>query len=279
MLPRGRYHPFQLDTRGLATVLQAVAKHKVQTCLIGIGGSATNDGGFGLAVGLGWQFLDRFGRPLQRWTDLSKLVRIVSPPAPHPLRSLRVLVATDVENPLLGPRGATRIYGPQKGILPGDLGRAERALRRLSVIVRNTLGGHLDVQPGAGAAGGLGFGLTAFARATLQSGFDLYAGYAKLNAHLRWADLLVTGEGQMDASTLMGKGVGELARRAQSRHLPCIGIAGSCHDRPLLAEVFVAIGSLTPERFSQREAMHRPERCLRQLSFELGSTWTPRRPP
>jgi glycerate kinase len=271
MLPPGRHHPFNLDTRGLATVLQAVAKRQTRTCLIGIGGSATNDGGFGLAVGLGWEFLDRAHRVIRRWIDLANLATIVPPARPNPLSSMRLAVATDVDNRLLGRYGATRVYGPQKGIRPGDVAQAERALGRLSAVVRRTVRTHFADQPGAGAAGGLGFGLAAFAGAKLQSGIQLYARHANLDAHLDWAELVITGEGQMDASTLMGKGVGEIARRAGSRHLPCIGIAGSTRNVRELEDLFVSVQALTPDRMTLQDAMRHPARHLSQLSFDLAS--------
>lgn len=276
MLPRGRYHPFRLDTLGLAKLLKTLAQRRVRACLMGIGGSATNDGGFGLALGLGWTFLDRAGRPIRRWTDLSALASVHPPLPPGPLGSLQLTVATDVDNPLLGRHGATRIYGPQKGLRPEDIPPAEKALRRLKSVSEQTLGRPLADQAGAGAAGGLGFGLVAFAGATLQSGIQVYARHAKLAAHLDWAQLILTGEGRMDASTLMGKGVGEIARQARSRGLPCIGIAGSVQDGSMLRRHFVTIEALTPDRVSLNEAMNRPVHWLSRLSLELASAWTHR---
>jgi glycerate kinase len=273
MLPPGRYHPFQLDTRGLAAVLKAVARRQVRTCLVGIGGSATNDGGFGLALGLGWRFLDSRDHPIQRWIDLHRLVTLIPPPRYAAFKPMRLVVATDVGNPLLGPQGATRVYGPQKGVRPADIAPAERALRRLSTVVEQTLGRALANQPGAGAAGGLGFGLLAFADAALQSGFDLYARHAHLGAHLRWAELLITGEGRIDASTLMGKGVGEIARRARSRHTACIGVAGALRDVPKLRRHFDSVHALAPDRTSPQEALRRPSHHLQHLARDLASRW------
>jgi len=274
-LPPGRYHPFRLDTRGLAAVLQTIASRRTRTCLVGIGGSATNDGGFGLAIGLGWRFLDSAHRTIRRWIDLPNLATIVPPARPNPLGSMRLIVATDVENRLLGRHGATRVYGPQKGIRPGDVAPTERALHRLSAKVQKTFGTGFADHPGSGAAGGLGFGLMAFAGATLQSGIQLYARHARLDAHLEWAQLIITGEGKMDASTLMGKGVGEVARRARSRHLPCIGVAGCACNVRELERLFVSVQALTPDRFPLQDAMRRPGRCLRRLSFDLAASWQP----
>ena len=209
MLPPKRFHPFQLDTLGLGAVVQAAAKRGARRCLMGIGGSATNDGGFGLARALGWEFLDRKGVLIEHWTGLGQLERIRVPQRRRWFNS--VVVATDVRNRLLGQRGATRVYGPQKGLRAQDLALAERCLGRLARVLKQQFGRDVAREPGTGAAGGLGFGLVAFLGAELQPGFELFARQAALDRHLRAADLVVTAEGAIDRSTLMGKGVGQIA--------------------------------------------------------------------
>ena len=138
MLPPKRFHPFQLDTFGLGALVRAAAAKGAQRCLIGVGGSATNDGGFGLARALGWVFFDRQGEVIEGWTGLSQLARIRPPPRCHWFSSL--VVATDVQNSLLGGKGATRIYGPQKGLRPQDFALAERCLSRLARVAQAQLG-------------------------------------------------------------------------------------------------------------------------------------------
>ena len=113
-LPTGKFHPFELDTFGLGVLLQAAANAGAKRCLLGVGGSATNDGGFGLARSLGWRFCNRRGKEIQQWTELAALARLEPPEAP--VRSGKLVVAVDVQNPLLGPSGCTRIFGPQKGL-------------------------------------------------------------------------------------------------------------------------------------------------------------------
>jgi glycerate kinase len=191
---------------------------------MGIGGSATNDGGFGLARALGWEFLDGEGEPIEQWTELGRLARIRAPKRRRWFSGF--VVATDVENRLLGRRGASRVYGPQKGLRPRDFALAERCLGRLARVVRKQFGHDFAREPGAGAAGGLGFGLLAFLSAELQPGFDLFSRHAVLERQLRAADLVVTGEGAIDRSTLMGKGVGQVALRCRRLNIPCIGLAG-----------------------------------------------------
>lgn len=229
LLPPGRFHPFELDTWGLGIALGRL--HGADNCVLGIGGSATNDGGFGMARALGWQFLARSGRPINSWTELHALERAVPPPRRRLFARFRV--AVDVRNPLLGPCGATRVYGPQKGIRSKDVRLAEGCLARLARVMQKQFGRDWASAPGAGAAGGLGFGLMAFAGAKLEQGFNLFSGEAKLLQRLRAADLVLTAEGAIDASTFMGKGVGQLAALCRQLNLTCILFAGqiSSHSR------------------------------------------------
>jgi glycerate kinase len=266
MLPPKQFHPFDLDTSGLAAVLLAVAAQGARRCLIGIGGSATNDGGFGLARGLGWKFLNHNGHEIEQWTGLRELAEIVSPQTRKLFREL--VVAVDVQNPLLGQRGATRIYGPQKGILSGDFAPAESALRRLARVSRSTFRNDLAPQPGAGAAGGLGFGLVAFAGGCLEPGFDLFARYAHLDRHLRSADLVITAEGAIDRSTLMGKGAGQVARRCRKMKIPCLGLAGVLTSAIGCRRLFTDAHALT-ELATLPQAKARPELWLERLTEKL----------
>jgi len=228
MLPLGRFHPFELDTFGLASVLQAALAKGAEKCLLGIGGSATNDGGFGLARALGWQFLNRKAKPIESWTKLTELAEIVAPTSKSFFREL--IVAVDVDNPLLGARGCSRIYGPQKGLMPKDMPAAESSLRRLARITARSLGQDFSKTPGAGAAGGLGFGLMAFLGARAEKGFDVFASFADLTSNLMWADIVLTGEGRIDSSTAMGKGVGQVAMLTKQLSKTCIGLAGEVQE-------------------------------------------------
>ena len=221
LLPPKKFHPFELDTFGLGAVVLAAAKQGAQRCFIGIGGSATNDGGFGFARALNWIFLDRGTKPITKWTRLHELAAVHAPKRAKFFKEF--IVAVDVQNPLLGANGCTRIYGPQKGLTPLDFPFAERCLRNLA----KKAGQSQSQEPGAGAAGGLGFGLRCFAGARLQPGFDLFARKAELSRRLRAVDLVITGEGAIDPSTLMGKGVGEIAGRCLKQKIPCIGLAGT----------------------------------------------------
>ncbi|HXP60561.1 MAG TPA: glycerate kinase [Dongiaceae bacterium] len=274
MLPPKRFHPFALDTAGLGAIIPALAAAGAQRCLAGIGGSATNDGGFGLARALGWEFLDGAGCPLEQWTALDRLARLRPPRRRRWFKELRV--AVDVENRLLGPRGATRVYGPQKGLQPEDFCRADRCLGRLARVARRQFGHDFAREPGAGAAGGLGFGLLAFLGARLEPGFELFARQAKLALHLRGADLVITGEGRIDPSTLMGKGVGEIARQCRRLNIPCIALAGLVHPRVSLEapHAFTQTRALT-ELTSLEKAKAEPARWLERLAQRAASEMRP----
>jgi glycerate kinase len=284
MLLRGKFHPFELDTFGLGAALQAAAKRGARRCLIGIGGSATNDGGFGLARALGWRFLDPDGKEIVSWTKLSRLRTIERPIENGSSRrkeahfdfgfqisDFGLVVAVDVQNRLLGPRGCTRVYGPQKGLRLVDFPKAEAALRQLATVTRRMTGKDLAGVPGAGAAGGLGFGLMAFASARAESGFALFAKHAQLAVQIRRTDLVITGEGSLDRSTLMGKGVGEIAALCRTLGKPCIGIGGRVGERSSLrrrfAEVFALVDFASPE-----EAMRQPAKWLETTAVAVANS-------
>ena len=256
MLPPGKFHSFQLDTFGLGKVLRAASKKGAQTIILGIGGSATNDGGFGLARALGWKFVDAHNERLDQWTQLRTLAEIRQPKS---LKLPKIIVAVDVQNPLLGKRGATQVFGPQKGLSADELVVAEKNLRRLAVVAKEQLGFDSTRAPGAGSAGGLGYGLATFADGELRPGFELFARSTQLTRHLDGCDLVITGEGALDASTLMGKGVGQLAELCRAGKTPVIGLAGMLHQSPKLRRLFSqthALTQLTTPADSRLRAAH-----------------------
>ncbi len=242
MLPAGKFHPFQLDTFGLGKVLHAAAKKGAKKIILGIGGSATNDGGFGLARALGWEFLNARGERIEQWTRLHTLAEIRRPKL---LKLPKIIVAVDVENPLLGKRGATRVYGAQKGLRAEEFAIGEKNLRKLALIAKQQLGFDFTHVHGAGAAGGLGYGLATFARGELRPGFELLAKTTRLASYLDGCDLVITGEGSLDVSTLMGKGAGALAQLCRARSIPVIGFSGVLQDSPKLRKLFNQTHSLT----------------------------------
>jgi glycerate 2-kinase len=266
MLSAKKRRPLALDSRGLGIVLRDERFTNCRQIIIGIGGSATNDGGFGVARELGWHFESDRGEPICDWINLVNLKKI------HPTEtklSGEIIVAVDVQNPLLGPNGCTRVYGPQKGLREEYIPQAEAALARLAKVWDTQMGEDVASLPGAGAAGGLGFGLRCFAGAKIRSGFEIFAEASGLDALLREVDVVVTGEGAMERQTVMGKGVGELAKRARANGCRCIGLAGMVKDRPALAEVLDDCRALTDLTTATEEQVN-AARWLEKLARVVG---------
>ena len=264
-LPPGKYQPFQLDTFGIGAVLREIEKSGARRLILGLGGSATSDGGFGLARALGWVFRDGAGTEIRSWTDLDRLAT-AEPPA-RILGFAQIIVAVDVANPLLGPTGATRVYGPQKGLRPEDLAQAEGCLARLAATLRPQLGPAAEQEPGAGAAGGLGYGLKAFAGGKFRPGAAIFAELAGLEQKIRQADWVITGEGALDEQSRMGKGTGfvaEMAARAGKRCLCLAGrIAPDFTESPWPG---FAARAIVPDVATEAESRAHPAECLRRLA-------------
>ena len=242
-LPCGKFHPFELDTFGLGEVLKDAAEVGAKRCVMGIGGSATNDGGFGVARAMGWEFFNAKSAIIERWTDLHTLSQIKIPPRERWFGEFSV--AVDVNNPFLGPVGCTRVYGPQKGLKVTDFEFAERCLGNLAAVAQQELHVSTATEPGTGAAGGLGFGLRTFLGAKLTPGFELFGQLANLVSRIEKSDVVVTGEGAIDEQTLMGKGVGELAALCRKLDKPCIGLAGIVTDEGKARQLFTGIQCIT----------------------------------
>jgi glycerate kinase len=249
--------PQLASTFGTGEMLLAAMAGGASKVILGIGGSATNDGGLGVAVALGWRFFRADGSTFQPTLDtVMAAVRIERPAQALP----EILVACDVDNPLLGPRGATRVYGPQKGVQ--EFAWFEARLAHLAHLAAAATGADHQNQPGAGAAGGLGFGLMAFADGKLTSGFELVAAQVGLAERIRQADLVFTGEGRLDEQSLQGKGPVGVAKLATSLGKKVVGIAGSVTDAPGLRECFDLLISIKPADMPLPEAMRRTDELI-----------------
>jgi glycerate kinase len=267
------------NTFGVGEMLLDGAKRGAREIIVGVGGSVTNDGGFGMARALGFRFFTGEGEIKNGGpAELIGLARIevplaadVSPatfsqmqPARLPLQ-LKIIAACDVKNPLLGENGATRTFGPQKGATPDELEILERALTSLADTVTRELGCDFRSNPGAGAAGGLGFGLMSFCSGELRPGFDVVADAVELHEKIRSADVVITGEGKLDRQTLEGKapaGVARLARKFGKRVFAVVGRAApDQHLRDTFDGVYELGGSIPQAR-----------ELLRERARELGST-------
>ena len=257
LVPPDRRDPRITTTYGVGELLQRAFDQGARRFIVGIGGSATNDGGAGLAQALGYHLLDEQGHELPPGgAALARVARIHVGGVHAAWKQAQVRVACDVTNPLTGPSGASAVYGPQKGASPEQVSELDGALRRLAEVIRRDLEVDVEHLPGAGAAGGLGAGLVAFTGARLEPGAELVLEALRFEERIRGADLVMTGEGRLDVQTTRyGKGPAAVARRAHRAGIPVIAIAGSLEDEPALSELFDGLEPLPGGPISAEEAM------------------------
>jgi glycerate 2-kinase len=259
------------NTNGVGEMMNDAANRGAKEILIGLGGSATNDGGMGMARALGFRFFgieqeqeQEHEQELERPEELVKLTQIERNEMVRDFP--KVIAAADVRNPLLGPRGATRTFGPQKGGSAEQLEILESGLRRLADVASRDLGSDFRDTAGAGAAGGLGFGLMTFCGAPVKSGFEIVAEFVGLKSAIEEADVVITGEGRLDEQTLEGKGPAGVASLARQLGKPVFAIAGSGGESAAVRALFDAVlllarGDITPEQSIARAAMLLEERA------------------
>ena len=231
LVPPERRDPRITTTYGVGELILAALEQGSRHFIIGIGGSATNDGGAGMAQALGASLTDGQGLEIARGgSALSSLQHIAIDGMDARLQECTFEVACDVNNPLTGPTGASAVYGPQKGATPAMVAELDNALAHYAAVIERDLGISVRDIPGAGAAGGLGAGLLAFLHATLRPGAHIVLEAVKLEEQLRQADLVITAEGQLDSQTAYGKSVGAVAALAKRYGLPVLALAGSLGD-------------------------------------------------
>lgn len=266
-------------TYGTGQLVAALLDEGVDRLIVGLGGSATNDAGAGLAQALGARLLDADGAELEPGgAALAGLERIDASDLDPRLRRLRIDVACDVTNPLCGDDGASAVYGPQKGATPEVVAELDAALGVFAQAVSSQLGRDVADVPGAGAAGGLGAGLLAFTEAQLRKGVDIVIEHVDLRAHVEGADLVITGEGRIDGQTRFGKTPFGVSRVARACGKPVIGIAGSLGPgvEDLYGDVFDAvfpvIGALQPLPEALADGATNVERTCRNVGHVLRLT-------
>ena len=228
LVPPDQRNPLVTTTYGTGQLIQAALNRGCRKLIIGIGGSATNDGGAGMAQALGAKLLTANGKQV-KWggAGLGNLVSIDISNLDRRLAETETVVACDVNNPLTGERGASHVYGPQKGATPEMIELLDANLAHFNKILQRDLGKFVANIPGAGAAGGLGAGLLAFLDATLKSGVEIVIEATKLEQKIEGASLVITGEGQIDFQTVFGKTPVGVATLAKTHNIPVIAIAGS----------------------------------------------------
>lgn len=257
-VPPERRDPLRATTYGVGELVRAALDAGFRRILLGLGGSATQDGGAGLAQALGIRLLDDRGRDLPPGAEpLLRLERVDLSGRDPRISESEILVAVDVTNPLTGPRGSAAVYGPQKGAAPEAIPLLDRALARLAAVVRRDLGKEVETVPGAGAAGGMGAGLMAFLDARPVRGADLVLDTVDLDARLEGAHLVLTGEGRVDRSTAFHKAPAAVARRARRRGIPVLLACGSLGEgyEAVYEEGVTGVYTLVPGPFPPERAM------------------------
>ncbi len=261
--------PLRANTFGVGEMILDASRRGAQKIIIGLGGSATNDGGFGMAGALGFRFFNDRGQEIEKVVDLVELQRIKRKQA---LNLPRIIAAADVRNPLLGENGATRVFGPQKGATADKIDILERALTKLGDVVSKDLKVNYRDEPGAGAAGGLGFGLMSFCGAAIRPGFGVVAESVGLESKMKDVDVVITGEGSLDRQTLEGKtpaGVAGLARKLGKRVFAIVGRASE--DRQV-RELFDGVYVTTRPGMSEKESIARAAELLRERARKLAKS-------
>ena len=220
-------NPLVASTYGTGLLLKAALDAGYAEIIIGIGGSATNDGGAGMAQALGFKLLDENGVQIGLGGGTLQNLSQIDCSGIHPyLLSAKITVASDVQNPLIGCSGATWVYGPQKGANPEMNEILEKGMGHYAEILKKTFNVDYSYIPGAGAAGGLGAGLMAFCKAQIRPGFELIAELTKLEQQINEANLVITGEGRIDEQTVYGKTISGIVQLCKKHHVPLIALAG-----------------------------------------------------
>jgi glycerate 2-kinase len=276
-LPGGVREPLTATTYGTGELIRAALDAGAGRLVLGIGGSATTDGGAGMAAALGVRFLDGDGRPLPPGgAALLRLAKIDAGGIDRRLRQAEVTVACDVDNPLVGPDGAAAVYGPQKGASADDVLLLDSALRRYARVLAADLGVDLATTPCAGAAGGLGAAAIAFLGATVRPGIDLVLELVGFGDAVAGADLVVTGEGKLDAQSLRGKAPLGVARAATEHGVPVVALVGVLEvaRRELRAAGFEEAHALTDLEPDEERCRAEAAPLLERLAEQVGRAWS-----
>lgn len=269
--------PMQATTYGVGEMISDAIDCGCRDIIMGIGGSATTDGGIGMMKALGIQFLDENGNDVGEGAQALFRVRKIQTEGVHPLLSkVRFQIACDVTNPLCGPQGAVHVFGPQKGVTEEIKAMLDEAMNRYAAVVESTLGIRCRDIPGAGAAGGLGFACLAFLNAVLTPGIDLVLNAVDLESELLDADIVVTGEGRLDEQTAMGKAPVGVAKRAKKYGAKVIAFAGSvtegagaCNKEGIDAFFPIVRGVTTLDEAMSRETAMANMRAASEQVFRL----------
>lgn len=276
MLPGGRLEPLRSSTYGLGLVVADAIRRGATTIVLGLGGSASTDGGAGMVEALGARLLDANGHELPpEGGALAELAHLDLAPLRVTLNGVTIIVASDVDNPLLGPRGAAAVFGPQKGAAPQQVAALERDLQHWSQLVSNATGRDDAQRPGAGAAGGTGFAALALLNAEIKPGIELILDLIDFERRIAGADLVVTGEGSFDEQSLAGKAPVGVARAAARAGIPVVAVAGRLQLSPVrLREAGIsaayALSALEP---NPARSIANAKPLLRRIGGQIAGDW------
>ena len=269
LVPPQKLNPLLTTTYGTGELILAALERGCRKLIVGIGGSATNDGGAGMAQALGAKLLDTKGVPLAfGGAALADLEHIDVTTIDPRLADCDIILACDVTNPLCGPQGASAVYGPQKGATKEMVVKLDAALAHYAEVIERDLGIDVRDVPGAGAAGGLGAGLIAFLKARVLPGVDVVIQATGLIEHLKGATLVFTGEGRLDSQTACGKVPVGVARKAKAFGLPVIAIAGEIANgyQAVYQQGIDAVFSIAPGPISLNQSMVRAEKLIADIA-------------
>ena len=272
LVPKKKRNPLLTTTYGTGELIRAALDRGCRKIIVGIGGSATVDGGAGMAQALGVRLLDKKAREIGFGGGaLGNLERIDISKLDKRIRKTKVLVASDVDNPLTGPKGAAKVYAPQKGATPSMVKKLEENLKKYALIIKRDLKKDIKDIPGTGAAGGLGAGLIAFLNAKIRLGVDIVIETVGLEKHLKDADLVITGEGKMDSQTIYGKTPIGVAKLAKKHNVPVVAIVGETGEgvEVVYKHGIDGIVTTTPYPMTRTQAIKESSRLIPNASEQL----------
>ncbi len=272
LVPSDERNPLITTTYGTGQLIKAALDLGIRKLIIGIGGSATNDGGAGMARALGVRFFDSADNELPSGgAALKSLAKIDCSRLDPRLAETSILVACDVDNPLCGPRGASAVYGPQKGATPAMVRELDQALRHYAEVAKSSLGKDIAESPGAGAAGGLGAGLMIFTSAQLRPGVEIVLEATNFEDKVKHADLVITGEGRTDFQTAHGKAPVGVAKLAKKFNVPVVclsgGLGSGCEE--VYKHGIDALMSIVPQPMSLESCIDSSEELLQRATTRL----------
>jgi glycerate kinase len=272
LLEPSQYYPSQTSTYGTGQLIKAAIDNRVKEIIIGIGGSATNDGGIGMAAALGYRFLDKDDKELNPIGDNLIHIKKIDATQAYINKNIQFKIACDVKNTLCGPDGATRVYALQKGAGQQEVEDLEKGMLNYMEVLKQELSIDVSGIKGGGAAGGLGAGSVAFLKAQLISGIDLVMGYSGIREHTGY-DLLITGEGKIDEQTLQGKVVTGVAGIGKKQKIPVIALCGTLAiERQKNDAINVtATFSIINKPMSLADALTNAAVLLTSLSYNIGA--------